>query len=153
MKIRLVCVGKLAMAPLKALAEDYRGRLRRLCDLEIVELKDADAVDGAARLAKEADRIREAAKPLSECVLWDEAGEEMDSRSFSRFIERLEGSGAKRLTFIIGSSHGVDAALKGEIPRKLSLSRMTLTHEWARALALEQIYRAFCIKKNLPYHH
>ena len=89
MKIRLVCVGKLTSAPLKALAEDYRGRLKRLCDLEIIELKDADVPDGAARLAKEAERIRAAAQPLSECVLWDEVGEELDSRGFSKFMERI----------------------------------------------------------------
>lgn len=153
MKIRLVCVGKLAGAPFRALCEDYLGRLKRLCDLEVVELKDAEAPDGAARLAKEAGRIREAAKPLSECVLWDERGDELDSPGFSRFLERLEGASAKRITFVIGSSHGVDPDLKRDIPRKLALSRMTLTHEWARVLALEQIYRAFCIKKKIPYHH
>lgn len=153
MKLRLVCVGKLANAAFKSLAADYLGRLERLCDLEVIELKDADAPDGAARLAKEAERIRAAAGSLSVCVLLDETGEEMDSRAFSKWLEKLEGQSAKRLTFIIGSSHGVDPALKREIPRKLALSRMTLTHEWARALALEQIYRAFCIKKNIPYHH
>ena len=153
MKIRLVCVGRLAGAPFKALAEDYLGRLKRLADVEVVELKDAEAPDGAARLAKEAVRIREAAGPLPECVLWDEKGEELDSPGFSRFLEKLEGASAKRVTFILGSSHGVDPDLKKDIPRKLALSRMTLTHEWARVLALEQIYRAYCIKKKIPYHH
>jgi 23S rRNA (pseudouridine1915-N3)-methyltransferase len=152
-KIRLVCVGKPANAPLKALAADYQERLRRLCDLEIVELKDADTQDASRRLAKEAERIRAAAAPLSECVLWDELGDELDSPGFSRFLEKLEGASAKRVTFIIGSSHGVDPVLKAEIPRKLALSRMTLTHEWARALVLEQIYRAQCIKRKIPYHH
>jgi 23S rRNA (pseudouridine1915-N3)-methyltransferase len=152
-KIRLVCVGKPANVPLKALAADYQERLRRLCDLEIVELKDAEAADASRRLAKEAERIRAAAGPIDECVLWDELGEELDSRGFCRFLEKLEGASAKRVTFIIGSSHGVDPALKAEIPRRLALSRMTLTHEWARALALEQIYRAQCIKRKIPYHH
>lgn len=153
MKIRLVCVGKMANAPLKALAEDYRKRLDRLCDLEIVELKDADEKDGSQRLTREAERIRAAAEPLSECVLWDETGEAQGSREFSKFIDKLENNSWKRLTMIIGSSHGVADELKSAIPRKLQLSRFTLTHEWARALALEQIYRAFCIKRNLPYHH
>lgn len=153
MKIRLVCVGKPASVPLKALAADYQERLRRLCDLEIVELKDAEAPDASRRLAREAERIRAAAGPLAECVLWDELGDELDSREFSRFLEKLEGASAKRVTFIIGSSHGVDPALKAEIPRRLALSRMTLTHEWARALVLEQIYRAQCIKRKIPYHH
>ena len=153
MKIRLLCVGKLASAPLKALAEDYRKRLERLGEVEIVEVKDAEDRDGAARLAKEADRLREAAGALSECVLWDETGEAMGSRGFSKMITTLEDRSAKRCTFIIGSSHGVDTALKAELPRKLQLSRFTFTHEWARVLALEQIYRARCIQKNIPYHH
>ncbi len=152
MKIRLVCVGKFSNPHLEALALDYRERLRRLCDLEIVEIKDAAGADGETRLAKEASSILAKAGPLADCVLWDETGEDMDSRAFSRFLERREAS-SKRLTMIIGSSHGTAESLKAAMPRKLRLSRFTFTHEWARALALEQLYRAQCIKKNLPYHH
>jgi 23S rRNA (pseudouridine1915-N3)-methyltransferase len=153
MKVRLVVVGKLANPHLKALADDYMGRLRRLLDVEVIELKDAAAADGQARLAKEAEKIREAAAPLHECMLCDELGEEMDSRAFSRLIAAKEGASVKRLTFVIGSSHGVDAGLKRDIPKTLGLSRFTLTHEWARVLLLEQLYRSECIKRNLPYHH
>lgn len=152
MKIRLVCVGKFSNPHLEALAGDYRERLRRLCDLEIVEVKDALAGDGEARLTKEAALILAKAGPLADCILWDENGEDMDSRAFSRFLERREAA-TKRLTMIIGSSHGIADSLKAAVPRKLRLSRFTFTHEWARALALEQLYRAYCIKKNLPYHH
>ncbi|HKP95947.1 MAG TPA: 23S rRNA (pseudouridine(1915)-N(3))-methyltransferase RlmH [Fibrobacteria bacterium] len=153
MKIRLVCVGRLANAGLKSLAEDYGKRIQRMCDMEIIEVRDAQDRDGAARLDKEAERIRAAAEPLSECALWDEAGEALDSPGFSRLIAKLEDNAARRFTMIIGSSHGVAAGLKAEIPRKLQLSRFTLTHEWARVLALEQIYRARCIQRNIPYHH
>lgn len=153
MKVRLVCVGRIANAHLKALAADYLGRLERLCDAEIVEVKDGGEKEGAERLAKEAARLREAAGPLPECVLWDERGESLDSRGFARWLAEREDKGAKRCTFLIGSSHGVADDLKAAIPRKLRLSDFTLTHEWARALALEQLYRARCIQKNLPYHH
>ncbi len=153
MKIRLVCVGKMSNAPLKALAAEYLKRMERLGDLEVIELKDADDRDGAQRLARESERIRAASEPLSECVLWDETGDALGSKEFSTFIDKLENKSAKRLTLIIGSSHGVSEALKTAIPRKIQLSKFTLTHEWARALALEQIYRAYCIKKNIPYHH
>src|SRR3954454_2809020 len=108
MKLRLLCVGKLGNAQLKALAAEYQKRLERLCDLEIVELKDAEDRDGASRLAREAERIKAAAEPLSDCILWDETGDEMDSRAFSRFLEKLETGSAKKITFIIGSSHGID---------------------------------------------
>ncbi len=153
MKIRLVCVGKMSKGPLQALAEDYRKRLERLCELDIVEVKDGDEKDGAKRLAREGERIRIAAEPLSECILWDEGGESLGSREFSQWIDKLENKSTKRLTLIIGSSHGIADALKAAIPRKLQLSGFTLTHEWARALALEQLYRAYCIKKKIPYHH
>jgi 23S rRNA (pseudouridine1915-N3)-methyltransferase len=153
MKIRLVCVGKLTNAPLKALSDDYRKRLERLCDLEIIEVKDADDKDGGSRLQREAERIRAVAEPFSECILWDERGEALGSRDFSKFIDKLENNSTKRLTMIIGSSHGVADEIKSAVHRKLQLSQFTLTHEWARALTLEQIYRAFCIKRNLPYHH
>ncbi|MEO7426027.1 MAG: 23S rRNA (pseudouridine(1915)-N(3))-methyltransferase RlmH [Fibrobacteria bacterium] len=153
MKIRLVCVGKLANAGLKGLAEDYRKRVERMCDFEVVEVKDAQDRDGAARLDKEAERIRAAAEPLSECALWDEKGEALDSPGFSKLIARLEDNSARRFTMIIGSSHGMAEGLKADIPRKLQLSRFTFTHEWARVLAMEQIYRARCIQKNIPYHH
>lgn len=152
-KIRILCVGKLANPHLRALAEDYRDRLRRLADVEIVEFKDATDRDPSVRLAREAERIRAETGPLSECLLLDETGEAMDSRELSRFLERLETSSTRRLTLVVGSSHGVDAGLKADIPRKLQLSRFTLTHEWARVLLLEQLYRAHCIKRNIPYHH
>lgn len=153
MKIRLLCVGRMGNAHLKALAGDYLKRLERLCDLEIVEVKDAEDRDGASRLAKEAERLREAAGPLAECVLWDERGEALDSPGFSRMLAGMEDRSTKRCTFIIGSSHGIADDLKAQMPRKLQLSKFTFTHEWARVLALEQIYRARCIQKNIPYHH
>jgi 23S rRNA (pseudouridine1915-N3)-methyltransferase len=146
-------VGKLGNAHMKALAADYLGRLERLCDVEVVEVKDADDKDGASRLAKEAVRLRDAAGSLNECVLWDERGEALDSPAFAKLLAGMEDRSAKRCTFLIGSSHGVADDLKAAIPRKLQLSKFTLTHEWARALALEQIYRARCIQKNIPYHH
>ncbi len=153
MKIRLVCVGKQSNAALRELALDYTKRLERLCDLEVVELKDASDPDGAKRLEKEAERIEAAAQPLADCVLWDETGEAMGSVEFSGFLTRQENASVKRLTFIIGSSHGIAPSLKNRVKRKFQLSRMTLTHEWARTLVLEQLYRAFCIKKGIPYHH
>lgn len=153
MKIRLVCVGKLANPSLKALGEDYRRRLERMCELEIVEVKDAADRDGQSRLAREADRIRAASEPFSECALWDEAGDALGSREFALLLGKMENRSARRFTMIIGSSHGVAEQLKAEIPRKLQLSRFTFTHEWARVLALEQVYRAKCIQKNIPYHH
>ena len=154
MKIRLICVGKMKNSSLRALAEDYAGRLPRFSPLEIIEVRDGKAADPVTRLAEEAKSIAAAfdKSGFQNAVLWDERGEALDTVGFSRFVEKALHKGAS-LDFVIGSSHGVDPDLKKKIPVHLKLSGMTLTHEWARALCLEQIYRAFCVLKNFPYHH
>jgi 23S rRNA (pseudouridine1915-N3)-methyltransferase len=143
---------------LRALATDYGGRVSRFAPLEIVELRDGQAADPVSRLAEEARAITAAlgvgkgGKPSPNTVLWDERGESLDTAGFSRFLDRAAHKGAT-LDFILGSSHGIDPALKKAVPTHLRLSAFTLTHEWARALSLEQIYRAFCVLKGFPYHH
>jgi 23S rRNA (pseudouridine1915-N3)-methyltransferase len=156
MKIRLICIGKMKNAPLQALAADYAGRIKHFTPFEIVELKDGKASDANVRLTEEAKAIRQALEAKggigAGAVLWDEKGDALDTAGFAKFLEREARRGGT-LNFIIGSSHGVEAELKKEIPKSLRLSAMTLTHEWARALALEQIYRAFCLTRGFPYHH
>ena len=155
MKIRLICVGKMKNAPLRALAEDYAGRIQRFAPLEIVELKDGKAADAVSRLAEEAKAIEAAllkGAGFRNAVLWDERGDAPDTLAFSRFLDKGLQKGAS-LDFVLGSSHGVDPELKKKIPAHLKLSALTLTHEWARALSLEQVYRAFCVLKGFPYHH
>ncbi len=156
MKIRLLAVGKMKNQPLRLLAEDYADRVRRFARLELVEIPDGRARDPAARLREEGQALarilgRAEDKKFSHAVLWDERGDEMDTAVFSKWLEQaLRRSPV--LDFVIGSSHGVDAGLQNRIPQRLRLSAFTLTHEWARALALEQIYRAFCVQRGLPYH-
>jgi 23S rRNA (pseudouridine1915-N3)-methyltransferase len=157
MKLRLICVGKVKNPSLRALSEDYSSRIRRFASFEVLEVRDGKAPEGAARLREEAESIRRAlgrqgGGKFTHAVLWDERGEAPTTRKFSGFLENAL-IGRPCVDFVIGSSHGVDAPLKEEIPRHFQLSAMTLTHEWARALALEQIYRAFCVLRGLPYHH
>ena len=144
-------------AHLQALVGDYTERIGQFANLEVVELRDGKATDAKVRLTEEAKAIRQTLETkgnagFSGAVLWDEKGKALDTAEFSEFLEREARRGGV-LTFIIGSSHGVDAALKKEIPKHLRLSAFTLTHEWARALTLEQIYRAFCLQRGFPYHH
>ena len=156
MKIRLICIGKMKNPALQALVEDYTERIGHFANLEIVELRDGRASDAKVRLTEEAKAIRLTVETkgggFAGAVLWDEKGAAFDTVGFSEFLEKQALRGGV-LTFIIGSSHGVDAALKKEIPKHLRLSAFTLTHEWARALTLEQIYRAFCLQRGFPYHH
>ncbi len=155
MKIRLVCVGKMKNPALRALAEEYAGRLARFVAFEVVELRDGKAADGAARLAEEARTLEAALEKgagLANAILLDERGDAPDTPALARLLDKAMHR-APALDFVIGSSHGVDSALKRKIPVHLRLSSLTLTHEWARALALEQVYRGFCVLKGLPYHH
>jgi 23S rRNA (pseudouridine1915-N3)-methyltransferase len=140
---------------LRALAEEYAGRIARFTTFEVVELRDGKAVDGAARLAEEAKAIAtDLAKGagLANAVLLDERGDAPDTPAFARLLDKAMHR-APVLDFVIGSSHGVDPVLKKKIPVHLRLSSLTLTHEWAWAFSLEQVYRAFCVLKGLPYHH
>jgi 23S rRNA (pseudouridine1915-N3)-methyltransferase len=143
---------------LRALATDYGSRVSRFAPLEIVELRDGKAADPVSRLAEEARSITAAlglgksGKFPANTVLLDERGETLDTAGFSRFLDRATNKGST-LDFVLGSSHGVDPDLKNLIPTHLRLSSFTMTHEWARALALEQVYRAFCLQKGFPYHH
>ena len=153
MKIRLICVGKMKNTSLRALASDYAERTQRFATLEVIEVRDGKSADAIGRLREEGQALREllggkGGKGFSHAVLWDEAGENLDTKKFSALLER-----SAALDFVIGSSHGVAADLKKDIPRHLRLSSFTFTHEWARALALEQIYRAFCLLRGFPYHH
>ncbi len=157
MKIRLICIGKMKNTHLQALVQDYAERIGHFVNLEIVELRDGKASEPKVRLLEEAKALRQAletkgAGGLAGAVLWDEKGKAMDTSKFSGFLESEARRGGV-LTFVIGSSHGLDPALKNEISKHLCLSDFTLTHEWARALALEQIYRAYCLQRGFPYHH
>jgi 23S rRNA (pseudouridine1915-N3)-methyltransferase len=158
LKIRLICVGKMKNPALRALAEDYAGRIPRFTPLEVVELRDGRASDPVSRLAEEAKAIAAVLDPSGKgtgfrtAVLWDERGKALDTEGFSRFLDAAMHKGAT-LDFVIGSSHGVAPELKKKIPVHLRLSAFTLTHEWARALTLEQVYRGFGVLRGFPYHH
>ncbi len=153
MKIRLLSIGKMQNAQLKALVEEYADRLNHFCDFENVILKDGQEHEAGKRLAQEAKLIQTKMDAPSDTVILDERGEDMDSLQFCKWISEKENRATKRLTFIIGSSHGLAPEMKALIPKKLRLSRFTLTHEMAKLLLMEQIYRAYCIQKNIPYHH
>jgi 23S rRNA (pseudouridine1915-N3)-methyltransferase len=140
---------------LRSLAEEYAGRIGRFASFEVVELRDGKAADGASRLAEEAKSIAAALEKgagFANTILFDERGDAPDTPAFARLLDKAMQR-APAIDFVIGSSHGVDPALKKKIPVHLRLSSLTLTHEWARAFSLEQVYRAFCVLKGLPYHH
>ena len=138
-RIRVIAVGKLRKHWLQEGALLY---LKRLPGLEITELRDGG-------MAREAQAIRAALRPGEELVVLTEEGESFGSLAFAR---QLEGSGSSRLAFVIGGADGLEPALKAQAAWALSLSPMTLPHELARLLLLEQLYRALSIQQGGPYH-
>lgn len=158
MKIRILAVGALSNPHLKALCEDYARRIPRLAPFEILEVKDGKAQLGDKRLITEAETLRRkgeagAEGPLSGWAAWDAVGETLSSEALAAWLSQREKENTRVLTWVIGSSHGLDSAFKKSCDFRLSLGPMTFTHEMARFLVLEQLYRALSIQRHLPYHH
>jgi len=152
MKINVICVGKLKDFRFRELEKEYLRKLR-INSVEINELPDGKAVDQNKRLEQEAEKIREAMQGHELCVLLDEKGKAFNSEEFAQWIADRQSQAVKSIAFIIGSSHGVSFALKRFFTHKIQLSAMTMPHELARIVFLEQLYRAFSIISGRPYHH
>jgi 23S rRNA (pseudouridine1915-N3)-methyltransferase len=153
MRLRFVWVGKTKRAPVKELIGEYLGRLGRFAQVEAVELRDRDDVGAVARriIDKEGEDIlaRTVSDPF--VVALDERGREMDSLQMAEFVERHRLAGTKQITFVIGGHNGLSDGVRRRADLVLALSRMTMTHEFARVLLVEQVYRAFTIIHDLPY--
>ncbi|HKY32981.1 MAG TPA: 23S rRNA (pseudouridine(1915)-N(3))-methyltransferase RlmH [Candidatus Polarisedimenticolia bacterium] len=158
MRLGLLWVGRTRDRNIRAAIELYIGRIGRYLPVEVTEVKEEAAADrhsGAAALRTEGRRIREKLPRGHEVVLLDVAGRSMSSEELARFLERRLGSSSSAtsgVTFVIGGHQGVDDETRRRADHALSLSRMTLTHEIARLLTVEQIYRALTILGGGRYH-
>lgn len=141
--IRIIAVGKLKDRRLADLCDDYRRRLRPYARLDITELRD----QGPEREAKAMLDLLGPDRGHGHVVALDETGRDLSSRGLSEVLGR-HGS----LTFLVGGADGLTDAVRRRADLVLSLSRLTFTHEMARMLLLEQIYRGFSILRGLPYH-
>ena len=153
MKLRFVWVGKTRSAPVKELIREYLERVNKFGRVEVVELRDRTDAGSESRaiIEKEGKDILSRTATDAFVIALDERGDEMDSRALSRFIEKHRVAGTKQITFVIGGHAGLSAGVIERADSVLALSRMTFTHELARALLLEQVYRAFTIIHDLPY--
>jgi 23S rRNA (pseudouridine1915-N3)-methyltransferase len=140
MRIRLLMLGKTRRAEVRAVIEDYVERVQRSCPIEVTEVRDGEAA--VKRL--DADR---AATP----VLLDAGGKAYDSEAFAKWIGELRDRGTRELIFVCGDVDGFPDALRERVKQKLSLGAMTYSHELARAMLAEQLYRAFAILSGSPY--
>jgi 23S rRNA (pseudouridine1915-N3)-methyltransferase len=140
MKIRLLMLGKTRGAEMNAILADYTKRISRSCLIEITEVRDADA----AMKKLDADRALTA-------LLLDAGGQAYDSISFAKWLGALRDRGTRELIFVCGDADGFPEVLRERVKQKLSLSAMTYSHELARVMLVEQIYRAFAIHSGSPY--
>ena len=141
--IRVLAVGKLKDRRLAELAADYERRIRPLARLEIVELRDQGPEKEARQFL---DRLGPAGGH-EQVIALDERGEARNSAGLAQVLGQ-HGS----LSFLIGGADGLTGQVRGRADLVLRLSQLTLTHEWARALLLEQIYRGLSILRGMPYH-
>ena len=149
MRINVVCVGKIKEKFYTQAVEEYSKRLSRYCKLDIVELPDEKTPDNASDIVNEQIKNKEGERILSAikddayvCALAIEG----------KMLDSVELSGTSNITFVIGGSLGLADAVLKRADYKLSFSRMTFPHQLMRVILLEQIYRAYRIMKNEPYH-
>jgi 23S rRNA (pseudouridine1915-N3)-methyltransferase len=155
MKIVLLWIGKTRDRIWAPAVDEYAGRVRRMARLEIVELKDrggASSESGEhAVIEREADALLAALDREDVVVVCDERGDELRSSEFARIISDHQTRGTRRLVFVVGGYLGVSPRLRERADALVALSRMTFTHEMARAVLTEQLYRALTIVNGLPY--
>jgi 23S rRNA (pseudouridine1915-N3)-methyltransferase len=150
MRLRIIWIGKTRDARLRALIDDYAERLAHFARCELTELRELGRTDKTG-IDKEAKSISDALRPGSVTVLLDSEGTEWTSQELAAQMESWEGSGIKEVAFVIGGPNGFTGELKSRADKRWSLSRLTLTHEMARVLLFEQLYRAYTIIHRLPY--
>lgn len=155
MKTKLLVVGKTNDKNITKGIDDYVGRVKHYMpfDIEVIpELKNTKSLTQNNQKEMEAEQILKRLQPSDTVVLLDEHGKEYRSIEFARWIEKLQQT-ARSLVFIIGGPYGFADSVYERSDAKLSLSKMTFSHQMIRLLFVEQIYRACTIIKGEPYHH
>ena len=152
--LRLISVGRLKTPFWKDAAAHYLARITRWRRLECTEVRAGDAaLPPDRRNSLEGRRILEALAPQDVPLVLDERGLSLTSPQLAALLRQLDQEARGRACFIVGGAWGLDEAVRGRAYRLISLSAMTLPHELARVVLLEQLYRAECILRKVPYHH
>ncbi len=156
MQIELIVIGKTDSKEVAALVELYAKRENFYCRFAVTTLPD---IRNTRHLTSRQQRTAEGEALLRQftdgdyVVLLDERGDEMRSVEFAAWLQKRLNSGMKRLVMVIGGPYGFSDAVYARADARLSLSRMTFSHQIVRVIFAEQIYRAFAILNNEPYHH
>ena len=156
MHLTLLTVGKTDIPWVRDGLEMYASRLKHYVPFELREIPELKGVSALSReqiKEREGELILKQLKPSDEVILLDEHGQEYRSLEFADWLgRRLAGSG-RDLVFVVGGAYGFSDAVYGRAGGKLSLSKMTYSHQLVRTIFAEQLYRAFTILRGEPYHH
>lgn len=156
MEIILLTVGKTTQSFIIKGIEEYLKRLKRYISFQIVcipDIRTTKSLTPDAQKDKEGESILDAISKSDYVVLLDERGREFTSTDFAEYIQKIMASGRKRAVFIIGGPYGFSKEVYSRADAKVSLSKMTFTHEMVRLFFTEQVYRAMTILRGEPYHH
>lgn len=156
MKIALLTVGKTDVNWVKQGLDIYMSRLKHYIPFsitEIPELKNVSSLSKDQIKTKEGELILKNIKPTDDVILLDEHGKQYGSVEFATLLQNKINYEGKDIVFIIGGAYGFSEPVYNRANSKISLSKMTFSHQMVRAIFAEQIYRAFTIMKGEPYHH
>ncbi len=155
MKIKIIALGKIKEKFLKDGIDEFLKRLTPYASVEIIEISPIEIKDDSLVqkiLEKEGEKILAKIKPENYVITLEIDGANFSSEKFARKLEEISNQGYREIIFVIGSSHGISKTVSKRTNLKLSLSKMTFLHQFARLLLVEQIYRAFKIQKGETYH-
>ena len=156
MNIKLIAVGKTDNPALQQLISTYEKRLSYYINFELQllpDIKNSKSLSEEQQKIKEGELILSYVEPSHHLVLLDERGKEYTSITFADELQKKMNTGIKQLTFVIGGPYGFSQAVYQRANSKLSLSKLTFSHQMIRLFFVEQLYRAFTILRNEPYHH
>ena len=155
MKFRFITAGSHADAGLAEAAERYLDRIKHFFPVEVTEVAPERGRQGQSDVAimrAQSARLLAAIPARGYTVVLDERGQLLDSLKFAKWIERLTIDSPHGVNFVVGGDVGFDESVRQRADKLLALSPMTLPHQFARVILLEQIYRACTLMRNIPYH-
>lgn len=156
MQIKLIAIGKTDNKAIISLIEEYSKRLNFYIKFEfevIPDLKNTKSLSEVLQKEKEGELILKNIIPSDDVILLDERGKSHSSMDFSEFLQKKMNAGLKQLIFVIGGPYGFSDEVYSRANGKLSISKMTFSHQMIRPFFIEQLYRGFTILRNEPYHH
>lgn len=156
MNIKLIVVSKTDVPYLQQGIEEYQGRLKHYCDMQLVvipALKNLGKASPEEVKEREGELIMKQLEKVDQVVLLDEHGKEYTSVGFSEFLQKQMNAGVRTLAFVIGGAYGFSPAVYAAAGHKISLSQMTFNHQMVRLFFLEQLYRAHTILRHEKYHN